>query len=469
MVDPAVKAAKEADEAPEEAVAAQEQQQQQQKKKPPEDPRAQKVRVLIEKPVSRPEESTTTAGIELYFNCNRCQFDVLGDVSTLPLDSMFNLNAPKSRTAIGLVRMAAGRDVPFQTRAEFPNKWLSAAEHGLVHDGYQGDGVLDLRLEWRTEGKKGKKVSVTVQCLPWLAYRTSKGARVSIRSLGAAKGYSGTIDRMISNYPSPGASRWVVRLDNKVKDVDKNEEIVDVTPENVVLSKPIMYEKDTRIHFLNKASNSITDAKVVEWLGEAEGSKHMILIEKEKPPEEAAAAPEEEAPGKKSQGKKPKSAVSQEEAQPIVVDLNECNHSEQRFDTAAQYEEARKIFCQELRDENEFVEDAITGQKLRIEDQFVLMQVVEASGEKAPDRWKKMASVRDMVKLMVEPSPDRVYGTHLAQPCLVVAGPGAGKTWMLKQLSYLVSSELYNSKEPGIRLVPIVVFVQRIVRYLRDT
>ena len=40
---------------------------------------------------------------------------------------------------------------------------------------------------------------------------------------------------------------------------------------------------------------------------------------------------------------------------------------------------------------------------------------------------------------------------------------------MLKQLSYLVSSELYNSKEPGIRLVPIVVFVQRIVRYLRDT
>ena len=40
---------------------------------------------------------------------------------------------------------------------------------------------------------------------------------------------------------------------------------------------------------------------------------------------------------------------------------------------------------------------------------------------------------------------------------------------MLKQLAHLVAKELYTSDDPGIRLVPIVVFVQRIVRYLRDT
>ena len=153
----------------------------------------------------------------------------------------------------------------------------------------------------------------------------------------------------------------------------------------------------------------------------------------------------------------------------VVTDLNECNHSVQQFDTGAEYEELRKQFCAELRDENEFVEDAITQQRLRISEQFVLMRVVELSGEKARPDWKRMDKVKDLVRVLVEGSPDRTYGTHHAQPCLVVAGPGAGKTWMLKQLAYLVSSNLYMSNELGIRLLPIVVFVQRIVRYLRDT
>ena len=58
---------------------------------------------------------------------------------------------------------------------------------------------------------------------------------------------------------------------------------------------------------------------------------------------------------------------------------------------------------------------------------------------------------------------------HDAQPCLIVAGPGAGKTWFLKQLTFLVTSSLLTTTEPGVRLIPIVIFVQRIVRLLRDT
>ena len=41
--------------------------------------------------------------------------------------------------------------------------------------------------------------------------------------------------------------------------------------------------------------------------------------------------------------------------------------------------------------------------------------------------------VRDLVKLLLIPSPGRIYGTHSTQPVLVRAGPGTGKTWMAKQ------------------------------------
>ena len=40
---------------------------------------------------------------------------------------------------------------------------------------------------------------------------------------------------------------------------------------------------------------------------------------------------------------------------------------------------------------------------------------------------------------------------------------------MLKQLAFLVASNLAASTETGTRLLPIVIFVQRIVRFLRDT
>ena len=400
-----------------------------------------KQKSVIEHPSSRPDEAEETASIELFFNCNRCPFEVVdGDIDALPIDSMFNLNAAKSRTAIGLVRVAAGKTMPFHERIVFPEKWLSGKEHGLVHNGYQGEGLLDLTLEYRVAKKK---VAIVIRVIPWLAYSCSKGARISIRSIGAAQGYTGTVDRLIVNYPSPGSSRWVVRLDNKAVG-DKNEEIVDVKPENCVLCQPTAYEKGTRIHLLHgKVSR---DARVVNWLGAMEGSKYTLELE-EYTAEDGAVVT---------------SAT-------VDTCLNECNHAVERFDTAAEYIELRKARCAELRDENEFVEDAITQRLLRISEQYILMRVIQATGEKARADWKRIDSVKNLVKVLVEGSPDRTFGTHHAMPCLVVAGPGAGKTWMLKQLTHLVASSLHASDEPGIRLIPIVVFVQRIVRLLRDT
>lgn len=50
-------------------------------------------------------------------------------------------------------------------------------------------------------------------------------------------------------------------------------------------------------------------------------------------------------------------------------DLNEFNHSVQRFDDASSYERARTAYCSAIVDSENFVEDAITGNQLRIEEQ----------------------------------------------------------------------------------------------------
>ena len=71
-----------------------------------------------------------------------------------------------------------------------------------------------------------------------------------------------------------------------------------------------------------------------------------------------------------------------------------------------------------------------------------------------------------LTKLLLEQSPRRPHGSHAAQPVLCRAGPGTGKTWMIKQSMFLLASAL-SEQTDGVRLVPIIVFVQRIVRLLR--
>ena len=93
-----------------------------------------------------------------------------------------------------------------------------------------------------------------------------------------------------------------------------------------------------------------------------------------------------------------------------------------------------------------------------------------------------MRDVRDVVSRLLEPSPNRQSGTHPAQPVLVRAGPGTGKTWMVKQALYTLASRLMGKSSgggsssgggggkllEGVRLVPVIVYVQRIVRLLRE-
>ena len=50
--------------------------------------------------------------------------------------------------------------------------------------------------------------------------------------------------------------------------------------------------------------------------------------------------------------------------------------------------------------------------------------------------------VKELVELLLKPSVMRSRGVHLAQPTLVRAGPGTGKTWMVKQAAYTLAKRL---------------------------
>ena len=78
--------------------------------------------------------------------------------------------------------------------------------------------------------------------------------------------------------------------------------------------------------------------------------------------------------------------------------------------------------------------------------------------------------MRDLVGLLLKGSPNRHMGQHASQPVLVRAGPGTGKTWMAKQAVFTLDwPQRGQGGSDGIRLVPIVVFVQRIIYLLRES
>jgi hypothetical protein len=167
------------------------------------------------------------------------------------------------------------------------------------------------------------------------------------------------------------------------------------------------------------------------------------------------------------------SIIPSQSTMQMVCALNEFNHSIQRFPSVAEYEAARNNYLEDIVVREAHVEDAITGNNLRIKDQTLHITTAtekEDNLRSIPPEWN-VTDVRDLVKLLLVPSPNRVNGCHSTQPVLVRAGPGTGKTWMAKQAVFTLADRLLRGQasSDGIRLVPIVVFVQRIIYLLRET
>ena len=86
--------------------------------------------------------------------------------------------------------------------------------------------------------------------------------------------------------------------------------------------------------------------------------------------------------------------AAEEDAVVITADLNEVNHSVQRFASAAEYESARSSYCDQVRTQLEFVEDAITGSDLPIAEQVIYVNATENVAPNMRPEWRAIKEVR---------------------------------------------------------------------------
>ena len=155
----------------------------------------------------------------------------------------------------------------------------------------------------------------------------------------------------------------------------------------------------------------------------------------------------------------------------VSMELNEFNHCMQRLGSTAAFLDARLGFLAHMARELEFVEDAITGTRLRVVDQLLNIGVDGGEGAvktKGVQRegWST-ASLKDLAPKLLEPSPSRARGEHTIQPVLLLAEPGTGKTWSAVQLTQqLAAQALQPTTVEGMPLVPVLVLVQKLVRML---
>ena len=370
------------------------------------------------------------ATLVLMFNCFKAGFEVTsGDVESLPGNQTFDLLSKKSQRRLGVVRLAKTLGMPFLERVEFPDEWLLADEHGVEHDGWQGDGNLQLEL------KAGGGGVYTMEVQPWLAYGCSEGTRILIRKRGTAEGQCATVQRILSD------DRCVARLDGFTKeDGVKGEVIVDPQPRTLVRTPTPGYARGQKLLLLHH--NQLIDAVVLDWLGALlfdQSSRHLINV---------------------GHGQ-------------ARANLNAFNHVPAQL-TACAFEQIRMRYYRHLLSTEDKVEDAITGNLLKIEDQLIFMVAATIADGCMPAQFMPVSDVPTLCAQLTQASPERTKGSHTAQPVLCRAGPGTGKTWMVKQSLYLTTTTLAKQAEAvakegkGVPLVPFVVFVQRIVRLLRE-
>ena len=123
---------------------------------------------------------------------------------------------------------------------------LLGCEHGLIHDGLQTDGYIDLRIDWKSIVGTVDPTSKTpteyehhvalIRVNPWLAYGCGEGARLMLRKPGASEGTACTVQRALRD------DQVVVRRDGTDMDLT-----VDPTPFTVVVSSNTRHRTGTKL------------------------------------------------------------------------------------------------------------------------------------------------------------------------------------------------------------------------------
>ena len=326
-----------------------------------------------------------------------------------------------------------------------------------------------------------------------LAYGGGVGARVALTSADSASVRCGTLGALQPD------GRYEVLVDNV-----RGSETLDPRPANSRAARSFGFSKGDRVLVLHKGE--LVDAAVVE---RKSGNRHRLeILPKNDPPPPAVEptpafptafppVPDAEAAEKPPPRKPPV----------VLMDLNEVNHAEGSM-FASEYQKVLSAYCMQMLEQYWVLEDTITGKRLNVEKQVMRVNAGtsdegvagwsretaervsaedrDASGQPLPGlqrpAYERVRAVHHLVKFLVEPSQHRAQGRYEAQPILICAESGTGKTWAVRQLLYYVAKAALppgqvmqgimietpgSSTPPDLRLVPLMINAQRLARWIK--
>ncbi len=144
---------------------------------------------------------------------------------------------------------------------------------------------------------------------------------------------------------------------------------------------------------------------------------------------------------------------------------------------AATFEAQRGDYCRNLVKHASTVTDAITDVELSIEHHLVHIGLRKDSGVRRAD-LDGLRDARDLARWLVHGlEEDRGRGTLEAPPVLVRADAGTGKSWLIKQLQYLIAAEVGSTTvrtggdttAAKLPLAPYTIIINRLVALLPST
>ena len=264
--------------------------------------------------------------------------------------------------ALGEGRSVVDVEVSLASRLHFNDEWL-------VADGWMDTDETCVVEVAPCSGSQHPTFHLTLRPTA-LAYAPSVGSRLALASpkkaqeaCGTAVGLdaTGSVVVAVDNTPGKAFIRWAASTQGKSARGILHPLVVDPRPTTAVIAPSIVHEPGTRIVVLHEGA--LVDVSVVAWAGARCGNRHDVQMSGS--------------------------------GECRAFDLNVLNHAVQRFTSAAAFDRVRAAYISNVIEHGKWVEDAITGRVLRIEDQ--LLAVTMASGEEAVQMSVADAAPEDLV------------------------------------------------------------------------
>ena len=462
-----------------------------------------------------PAWTETVEPVVLFNCCNaRCaivsgDYAAFGDAQDGVLKAVH-----QGQEALGRVLVSAAKGADFMSRLEFKNRWLVGADHGLRHDGIQADASIDATLDWRREDaaapRPRPRVAVArVRVRPGRAAQDCAGSRARGRVLhGAARAPRGRPVRRARRPPRQGEHP---RRPPRHRELHHAAGVRQGRPPDRA-AQECMPRRD-RARVAGRRRRGGRDGR---------------------PPPDPLRAARRDRPRRRRGGRgwrgwrgamrrrmrrdaaAAAAAAVEVEVEEEVKDLNEFNHAVQRFSSVGAYEGHRAEYCRGIVVSEDTVEDAITGNHLRIEDSADLRRDAEhrrpaqtVGGRVAADQGRQGARRSPAPRVQsprarhppraADPRPRGAWhghdldgeagGVHAREaPAAVVAAaaPAMSALSALVVDAAIAPPRARDRRRPphspprsasapaaadelqGVRLVPMLVYVQRIVRLVRE-